>query len=132
MQRREFLTGIAALPLVLVLPTPASEGAPPGGAVDVFPDELDRVLDDRTPEDLGRRYLATRPQEDDPARLRALLGLTGSLDPSRPGGAAERSDLRRRARDDYAAGRTVQINGWVVSRTEARQCALLSYRSVPN
>lgn len=131
MQRREFLTGIAALPLALALPASESR-AVAGGPLDVFPYELARVLDETSPEDLGRRYRALRPQEDDPDRLRALLGLADS--PARSGRrrAAKRSDLRRAARNDYGAGRTVQICGWVLSRTEARQCALLSYRPVPS
>ena len=29
-------------------------------------------------------------------------------------------------RDDFAAGRTVLVGGWVLSVTEARQCALFS------
>jgi hypothetical protein len=32
-------------------------------------------------------------------------------------------------RDDFAAGRTVLVDGWVLSVTEARQAALYSLRS---
>ena len=29
-------------------------------------------------------------------------------------------------KDDFAQGRTVHLDGWILSRTEARQCALFS------
>jgi len=31
-----------------------------------------------------------------------------------------------RIRDDFGAGRTVVVDGWLLSVTEARQCALYS------
>lgn len=65
---------------------------------------------------LGRLYLATAPQEADPSRLAALI-LEGS--PS----VSPRS-LASRFSADFAAGRTVRLDGWVMSRSEARLCAL--------
>jgi hypothetical protein len=32
-------------------------------------------------------------------------------------------------RDDFASGRTVVVDGWVLSAIEARQCALFSLAS---
>jgi hypothetical protein len=49
-----------------------------------------------------------------------------------PGGAAARDPLRlRRAlalrtRRDFAEGRTVRVEGWILSRTEARLYAIAS------
>ena len=73
---------------------------------------------------LGARYRQMVPRENDADALRAAI----------QGGA--RSQLRRlwvpppsvadQVRDDFAAGRTVVVNGWVLAVTEARQCALLS------
>ncbi|TDI68072.1 MAG: hypothetical protein E2O86_07985 [Bacteroidetes bacterium] len=34
--------------------------------------------------------------------------------------------LRQQITDDYNKGNTVMVDGWVLSRTEARQCALFS------
>jgi hypothetical protein len=70
---------------------------------------------------IGRAYLRQAPEEADAARLLALI---------HPGDCAalSASELRRavaaRQRADFAAGRTVLLDGWVLSRTEARLCAL--------
>ena len=34
--------------------------------------------------------------------------------------------LRQQITDDYNKGNTVMVDGWILSRTEARQCALFS------
>jgi len=71
---------------------------------------------------LGTHYRAATPSENNAAALRGavshghhlripLLGI-GSLDDE--------------VRDDFAAGRTVLVDGWVLSVTEARQAALFS------
>ena len=74
---------------------------------------------------LGRRYRAARPEENSRAALIRVLH-TG-LD---PGAALTRGRLDERIRADFAQGRTVQLDGWIVSVTEARQCALYSLRHV--
>jgi anaerobic selenocysteine-containing dehydrogenase len=72
--------------------------------------------------ELGAHYRASTPSENTAGALRAaisnghssripLLG-SGSLDDQ--------------IRDDFAAGRTVVVDGWVLSVTEARQAALFS------
>jgi hypothetical protein len=69
---------------------------------------------------IGRAYLRQAPEEADAAR---------PLDLIHPGDCAALSttELRRavaaRQRADFAAGRTVLLDGWVLSRTEARLCA---------
>jgi hypothetical protein len=62
--------------------------------------------------------------------MHALLGcLTAEISSSeidthdRTGLCAE---IKRRFAKDFADGRTVMLDGWVVSRTEARLCALLA------
>jgi len=72
---------------------------------------------------LGRRYRESVPGESDPTRLAAAIRA------SRPWTA--RLGLRPFAmadqiRDDFAANRTVVVDGWLLSVTEARQCALYS------
>jgi hypothetical protein len=62
---------------------------------------------------VGREYLGAAPAENDPALLRKLLGNVRS---------AEGLDALVRA--DFAIGNIVQLRGWVLSRTEARWCAL--------
>lgn len=72
------------------------------------PHELLDLLGPESVRRLGRRYREMVPAHD-------LLS-----------GAIWRWPMRDRVRDDFARGRTVVVLGWVLSVTEARQCALYS------
>ena len=74
---------------------------------------------------IGRVYLAGQPEE---ARRELLARrLCDAL------GEGPRSTLRERmarcARRDFTRGDTVQLSGWLVSRSEARLCALAALAS---
>lgn len=64
---------------------------------------------------LGRAYLRCCPEEAEPGVLRRRLGLDR---------AAPAQDWSVAMAADFKAGRTVLVDGWVLSRTEARLCAL--------
>jgi hypothetical protein len=89
------------------------------GLLDVF--GADRVRQ------LGSRYRANVPKEDSAAALRAAI--SGGLRQRLRLPWSPRPSLEQRVRDDFAAGRTVLVDGWVLSATEARQCALFSLGS---
>lgn len=71
---------------------------------------------------IGRQYRADHPEEDDRQTLVDQLGVTA--------GAASSprffSTLDAQVADDYGSGRTVQVDGWVLSVTEGRAAALVS------
>jgi hypothetical protein len=128
MNRRQFVDLAAAGALALGLPG-AKWSASPHTAVPAFARPCllailgeDRVLD------IGRRYLEHFANPDIEARHRSVWArpyLEAPADPLQTGpGTDER--LRQLVRDDFSAGRTVLIDGWVLSVTEARQCALFS------
>jgi hypothetical protein len=75
---------------------------------------------------IGRVYLRQRPEEHNEERMLALL--MGDASPASTGErldeAALHAALRRRLREDFACGRTVWVDGWLLSATEARLCAL--------
>lgn len=90
--------------------------------------EHDRALDQPSliatlgPErvrDIGARYRAQRPTENTAGALRA------AIDNSRGSRLLSRS-IDSTVRDDFENGRTVLVDGWVLSITEARQAALFS------
>ena len=78
---------------------------------------------------LGRAYLTAHPAELDLQRL--VEDVLGSLRLQAAAGAIDSSPeavmiarARRVVIDDYLAGRVVNIDGWVLSITEARLYAL--------
>jgi hypothetical protein len=78
---------------------------------------------------LGRLYLEGRPREADAALLVTLIGAARgpALPPASPTtGKALRESLEARIRNDFIFGNTVAVDGWLLSITEARLCALVS------
>jgi hypothetical protein len=71
---------------------------------------------------LGTHYRATTPTENSADALRAAISAGEGIHLPFSG---DRS-LEHQVRDDFAQGRTVLVDGWVLSVTEARQAALFS------
>lgn len=80
---------------------------------------------------IGAAYLARRPAESDYQRLRCLLNLDiPRKAPNSPDwrwlvAHVGQVRMRRQIEDDFACGKTVQLDGWILSETEARLCALV-------
>jgi hypothetical protein len=87
---------------------------------------------------VGEAYLRERPAERDAAMLAATLRSRIDRSDPRLSGvpietaptAALRRALRRAATTDLAAGDSVIVDGWILSRTEAQLCALISCQKV--
>jgi hypothetical protein len=71
---------------------------------------------------VGGRYLEEHPDEADQAALLAALPALDGEVPDRPGQALR--VLADQAAADHASGDTVDLDGWVLSRTECRAAAL--------
>lgn len=91
-------------------------------------DALDRpnlleMLGSERVRSLGTRYLATAPGENSAQALRAAISERRS---SPLHVAWARTSVEDAVREDFSDGRTVIIDGWILSLTEARQCALFA------
>jgi hypothetical protein len=73
---------------------------------------------------IGARYLAAVARENSRAALRDAISHGRGRGFTLPW--VRRRPIEQQVRDDFAAGRTVVVDGWVLSATEARQCALFS------
>ena len=71
---------------------------------------------------VGQAYFGAYPDEADIDHL--VKALDGSLRLGRYGRQAVRERLAGAMREDFADGRTVRVQGWVLSRTEARLCGV--------
>jgi hypothetical protein len=74
---------------------------------------------------LGAHYRAATPRENNADALRAALSDAGG--PRIP--FVKKKSVDDQIHEDFAAGRTVLVDGWVLSLTEARQCGLYSLTS---
>jgi hypothetical protein len=124
MDRRTFLqisaVGAVAisLPMVHCKPKPSD--------LLEFPGTLSSICDEKTIRELGQAYLIKFPGENKSSRLQDLLmegheGKNGTDDAD-----AIAAMLDKKIHEDFRISKTIIIKGWVLSLTEARQCALYS------
>lgn len=76
---------------------------------------------------IGTTFLRQHPAEADPGHLSATI--TADLrargcDPPRAGQSRVRRAIAEQMRADFARGRVIDVDGWVLSATEARLCGL--------
>jgi hypothetical protein len=72
--------------------------------------------------EIGTQYRAAVRTEDTAATLRDAISNSRHRQFSWIRGRS----IEEQIRDDFAVGRVVVVGGWVLSETEARQCALYS------
>lgn len=120
MKRRQFIGLAAAGAAGLILPATARASESPFPA-SANPCLLDVLHDESVVRDIGLCYREMTPDEDNARVLaEAILAEPGSVS------EALGARLDQQVRQDFAGGRTVKVNGWILSVTEARQCALYS------
>lgn len=120
MNRREFIAstttaGVAAS----ILPVLKAGELADHRAILATPAFFTVLRDERLVRDLGYRYCAVAPAQQSAAAVeQAILSdLPRCAEPLEV-------RIRARVRHDFATDRTVVLNGWILSVTEARQCAL--------
>ncbi len=124
MDRRHFIASAAAGALGLGLSGAAWRTAPSENLHALARPALIDMLGERRVRDLGMRYRAMYPAACDADSLCAAI-LDGAM-PTPADAPAMRAYLNATIQGDFAAGRTMILKGWVLSMTEARQCALFS------
>jgi hypothetical protein len=119
--RRQFLT-VAAGTLASLAGGKAFALPVVQNTTSLEPTELLGMLGPQVVRLIGVSYRTAAPHESTTTALRTALlkDLIGSTRES-----VTRS-LTQRVLDDFAAGRTVIVSGWLLAVTEARQCALFS------
>lgn len=85
------------------------------------PELLSHIWDGKTISQIGEIYLKQFSDENSERKLIKLLSRSDS-----PELTTTSLMLQQKITDHYNMGNTVMIDGWVLSKTEARQCALFS------
>jgi len=122
MERRLFVKLSAFTALALTLPMAQGCGGSKEMAV-AQPYLLSQLVDDKTINQAGLAYRKTHAAEDTKEKLSQLL-LSGK------GAALGKGEIQamldKQVTADFKQGNTLVVKGWVMSVTEARQCALYS------
>ncbi|GAC1453570.1 MAG: hypothetical protein PVSMB1_02170 [Gemmatimonadaceae bacterium] len=121
--RRQFLR-LATAGAIASLTSTACAGEDAADAATVAQPALLGILGADLVRELGVRYRKITPAENGADALVAALSGGGRQKLMFPW--PHRRTVPQQIRDDFANGRTVLVNGWVLSVTEARQCALFS------
>ena len=118
MDRRRFVQ-VTAVGIVAVV---TNEACGSEGVRELAHPALVEMFGPERTREIGTLYRAAVPQESTAAALRSAISS------SRPTGFALsfRPPIETQVHDDFEDGRTILVGGWVLSQTEARQCALYS------
>lgn len=121
LDRRRFVKFAASMTVVAVTTTSCSRDDGPNSRALGRPQLLDMLGPERV-RTIGAHYRAQIPAENSVAALRDAI----SDERSRLHLPWFQKSIDDTVHEDFAAGRTVVVDGWVLSVTEARQCALFS------
>lgn len=93
----------------------------------ISPDILARFCDKETICEIGTHYRAHVPEEDKKEKLVEIIMKDYYGQPTPESGKEKMSEwLEKKIVQDFKTNRMVIVDGWILSETEARQCALLS------
>jgi len=121
MQRRTFIHLSAYTALALTLPF-VDGCSPSPESIASQPFLFSHLADKNTINEAGLAYRKQFPKENDKATLRILL--IGNNSPK--DNSSIEKQLDERISDDFKTAKIITAAGWVLSLTEARQCALYS------
>ena len=127
MKRRKFVELVTIATAGMCLPvTSCNEKA--NGLVSTLsqPNALQHICDVESIRQIGKAYQKLVPDEPKETLIRLLSPNIGhEIDASRDSNLVS-SVLEKRTRQDFQENKTMVVDGWVLSITEARQCALFS------
>jgi len=93
----------------------------------LYPLILSGILDEEWLRIIGKSYRAMWPAENSKTNLmNAIKSDIHTIDEKTYDGANEAFEIEKTVERDFKSERFIVIKGWVLSETEARQCALLS------
>jgi hypothetical protein len=98
----------------------------------VMPQLLGQFCDEDEIRQIGNSYRAKRKEESNKEKLSGLLLTDSTGKKIEPSDQAEVTVLlNKKIHEEFQAYNTIILNGWIISTTEARQCALFSL-TTPN
>jgi hypothetical protein len=128
MQRRQFIE-LTAMGGTVILVTGMSCNRRQPVSHDILgkPEELAQICDLKTLKEIGMAYRGQTGSEMDADKLANLLLTDSSGNPvsSESDQSFIQSLMREKIEHDFETGNIVIVKGWILSVTEARQCALL-------
>ena len=128
MKRRSFIllsaTGITAL----VIPSLSCNNVnPTASKLLQEPNQLAHICDAQTIRDIGNTYRKQVSAESEKDQLIKLLLTDATGNSISTDSTLLKLALNEKIQADFASGNVVKVKGWILSVTEARQCAIFSF-----
>lgn len=122
MKRRDFIFGITSL-AVISIPTLYyySGNDFEYDSLLAEPQSVSQIWDNETILSIGNQYRSQVSEENNESALAKIL-----TDETSGTGKELILELETKINNDFQDGHTIMIDGWILSITEARQCALFS------
>ena len=93
----------------------------------LYPFILSDFLDEKSLRIIGNSYRMMRPDENSREKLlNAITRGMNTIQTKTNDKANQAMEIEQHVELDFKSDRLIVIKGWVISETEARQCALLS------
>jgi hypothetical protein len=90
------------------------------------PNALQHICDATTIREIGKAYQKLAPGESKETLIKLLaVNIDHTIDESTDRSLVN-SVLEKRVRQDFKENKTMVVDGWILSVTEARQCALFA------
>jgi|HubBroStandDraft_5_1064220.scaffolds.fasta_scaffold581177_1 hypothetical protein len=129
MKRRKFIFLSALAAGAFSVPFLDCARADPGLEKELkLPEILSQLLDAKSIQEIGKKYAALHPEQYSLDLLEQGLNKDADGKPfasDTPAGKIY-ATLAKRIQQDFDSANILILNGWVISETEARQCALFS------
>lgn len=91
-------------------------------------DLLGSFCDEKTLWEIGNSYRTLVPQENEKQKLIDIILSDANGKKIKNSNSKDLKELiTRKVNGDFLADNTMIIKGWIISKTEARQCALFSF-----
>ena len=129
MKRRTFIRIATTASVALYLPNiQCRHKTKPSTKLFAHPEALQHMCDSKTIHEIGEIYQKQAKDESDETVLVKLLSADKQGKPisETADSASIASILSQKIQQDFEQNKIVVVNGWVLSLTEARQCALFS------
>lgn len=125
MERRNFLRNSAIAAASLAIPWLIGCTGSGNETAIARPDFLQHALDQKTLTEIGNAYRKLFPEEGNRSKLVSLL-LEAHPSSQASDSASLYTYFESQVANDFSADHVVVVKGWILSKTEARQCALFS------
>lgn len=122
MNRRYFVTITSLGSLAIIVPFTGCKNESEEIEILATPETLSHIYTTNVIKEIGKKYLENTPDEAEKEKLIKLI----KPNENKLFKKSVKNLVKEKIKGDFIQNNTVLIDGWILAKTEARQCALFS------